>query len=215
MKKVILGLIIINSILLGYTFYSKKNTALNQNSGNTFDKSIADKLLYTEPLQENLEKNDLQSFKKEKFLITPVKKYKITARVLRKENYHFGQNSEILPIDLVLGWSIMSDIKTIEDNKIKITQSNRFYFWHIDNFEKISRKEIETNSANVHIVSMNKEIEEKIKDLDKGDLVYLEGYLINVLDTSNNYRLASSLSRSDTGAGACEVILVTNVRKYE
>lgn len=81
--------------------------------------------------------------------------------------------------------------------------------------KKYPENEIETNSANVHISPMNEEIEKQIKDLDKGDLVYLEGYLINIVDTSNNYKLASSLSRKDTGAGACEVILVTNVRKYE
>lgn len=216
MRKFILGIILINSILIGYTIYNKRASTLNQKSvGNTFDRVSVDKLLYTDPLQEDLDKNDLQAFKKDKFLITPVKKYKIAARVLRKENYRFGQNHEILPVDLVLGWNIMSDMKTIQDNKIKISQSNRFYFWNIDSFEKISRKEIEINSANVHISPLNEEIETQIKDLKKGDLVYLEGYLINIVDTSNNYKLASSLSRKDTGAGACEVILVTNVRKYE
>jgi len=109
----------------------------------------------------------------------------------------------------------MADLKKLKENKIEITQSNRFYFWHINSFDKISRQQIEINSANVHISPYNEEIEKQINDLKKDDLIYLEGYLVNILDESNNYRFISSLSRTDTGAGACEVLLVTGVKKYE
>lgn len=215
MRRFILAIVLINSILIGYTVYHKRTTTIKEREIKSFGEVNVDKLLFSEPLQENLEEGDLKPFKKDKFLITPIKRYRIAARILRKEYYHFGQSHEVLPVDLALGWNIMADRKTVKENKIEITQSNRFYFWHINSFDKISRQQIENNSANVHIAPYDEQIEKQIDNVDKDDLVYLEGYLVNILDETNNYRFISSLSRTDTGAGACEVLLVTGVKKYE
>lgn len=214
MKKLIILFIAINLCLLGYVTLHKrmtnKNSIISSNSFGDIDK---EKLLLTEPLQEDLSNEDLKPFVKEEFTITPVKRYRISARILRRENYYFSETHEILPIDLVLGWNIMSDLKTIKDNNIDISQSNRFYYWKIPSFEKIKREMIEINSANVHIGAINKEIKNELESLDKNDLIYFEGYLVNVINNKNGYRFVSSLTRKDTGAGACEVFLITKVVK--
>lgn len=214
MKKLIIFFIAINLCLLGYVTLHKrmtnKNSIISSNSFGDIDK---EKLLLTEPLQEDLSNEDLKPFVKEEFTITPVKRYRISARILRRENYYFSETHEILPIDLVLGWNIMSDLKTIKDNNIDISQSNRFYYWKIPSFEKIKREMIEINSANVHIGAINKEIKNELESLDKNDLIYFEGYLVNVVNNKNGYRFVSSLTRKDTGAGACEVFLITKVVK--
>lgn len=214
MKKIIVAILMINSLLIGVTLFNKHNTStkIEKSNNNPFE---INQLLSSEPLQESLGKDEIKTFKIEHFSITPVKKYKIAARLLRKKNYQSGQWHEVLPVDLALGWNIMADMKTYTENNIKVTQSNRFYFLHIDNFEKISRKNIIYNSANVHIMPYNEIIKEKIDELDKNDIIYLEGYLVDILDEKNNYLLRSSLIRQDTGAGACEVFLVTGVKRYE
>lgn len=214
MKKIITLFIAINLCLLGYVTLHKRKTQENSIiSSNSFGNINKEKLLLTEPLQEDLSNEDLKTFVKEEFTITPVKRYRISARILRRENYHFSEAHEILPIDLVLGWNIMSDLKTIKDNNIDISQSNRFYYWKIPSFEKITREMIEINSANVHIGAINKEIKNELENLDKNDLIYFEGYLVNVVNNKNGYRFVSSLTRKDTGAGACEVFLITKVVK--
>lgn len=214
MKKLIILFIAINLCLLGYVTLHKRKTQENSIiSSNSFGDINKENLLITEPLQEDLTSEDLKPFVKEEFTITPVKRYRISARILRRENYYFSETHEILPIDLVLGWNIMSDLKTIKDNKIDISQSNRFYYWKIPSFEKIKREMIEINSANVHIGAINKEIKNELENLDKNDLIYFEGYLVNVVNNKNGYRFVSSLTRKDTGAGACEVFLITKVVK--
>lgn len=214
MKKLIILFIAINLCLLGYVTLHKRKTQENSIiSSNSFGDIDKEKLLLTEPLQEDLSNEDLKPFVKEEFTITPVKRYRISARILRRENYYFSETHEILPIDLVLGWNIMSDLKTIKDNSIDISQSNRFYYWKIPSFEKIKREMIEINSANVHIGAINKEIKNELENLDKNDLIYFEGYLVNVVNNKNGYRFVSSLTRKDTGAGACEVFLITKVVK--
>lgn len=213
MKKFILVFLILNSTLLGYIFFHKKKTVhYNQYSF----KSINKKNLLNQPIQEDLEPQDLPEYKQDNFLIKPKQRYQITARILKKKSYSsFSQTSEILPVDFVLGWNIMSNQETLEKNQITISQGNRFYFWRIPNFNGIKREDIEHNSANVHIGSINEDVQNKIDDLSENDLVYFEGFLVDVIDTSNNYRFISSLSRTDTGPGACEVFLVSNLEKIK
>lgn len=214
MKKFIILFLIINISLLGYTIIHKRKTQENTFIvTQSFGDINPEKLLFSEPLQEDLENEDIKPFTKGDFTITPVKRYRISTRILRRENYRMGQTHEILPIDLALGWNVMSDLKTIKDNNISISQSNRFYYWRIPSFDKISRSQIEENSANVHVGGINDIISNQLEDLSQDDLVYLEGYLVNVINNKNGYRFISSLTRKDTGAGACEVFLITKVVK--
>jgi hypothetical protein len=68
---------------------------------------------------------------------------------LSSERYSLGREADLSPVDLALGWGKMSDEAVL--SKINITQSNRFYYWHVDAFP-IPRREIEINSANMHMI---------------------------------------------------------------
>ena len=57
------------------------------------------------------------------------------------------------------------------------------------------------------MIPANDKIEKKLKKLDRDDLIYLEGYLVKI-DRPDGWHWQSSLTRDDTGAGACEVIWV-------
>jgi len=50
---------------------------------------------------------------------------------------------------------------------------------------------------------------ERVPPLDPGDLVTLEGELVDVTGPAG--RFATSLSREDIGNGACEVVFVEKV----
>ena len=193
-----------------YRFIHKK--LYNQDVELNYSEDFYYKLLITEPLQKDLTRNDLQPYDKENYSIIPIKKYQVAARVLKRENYYYSEGSDVMPIDLVLGWNIMSDLNVIKSNSIKISQSNRFYFWHIPNFDNLSREKIEKNSANTHVGGINKEITEQLKNINQNDLVYLEGYLVNIVNKNNKHYFKSSVTRDDTGAGACEVLIIEKVK---
>ncbi len=93
--------------------------------------------------------------------------------------------------------------------EIKIRQSNRFYYWKVKRFP-IPRKEIEQNSANMHLIPSTREIGKIIKNVRTGHVVALEGYLVKV-DSQDGWWWKSSLTRNDTGNGACEVVWVNEV----
>ncbi|MGB9499438.1 MAG: hypothetical protein ACKVE4_06745 [Dissulfuribacterales bacterium] len=83
------------------------------------------------------------------------------------------------PIDLALGWGSMSDEAILE--KIKIRQSNRFYFWSVKQFP-IPQKKIESQSANMHLIPADNVILKQIKTARTGDIVNFTGYLVKVVD---------------------------------
>ncbi len=141
------------------------------------------------------------------YRIIPKAGFIVKGKVLSRENYYSDRNSEISPLDIALGWGRMSDEKVLD--KIDISQGGRWYRWYTDNFP-IPRREIETCSANMHMIPSTPGIEKELQQIRKGDIVRITGMLVNV-EGRNNYRWNSSLTRNDTGDGACEIIFVTRV----
>jgi len=138
------------------------------------------------------------------FNIEALAEYDIKARVLSRNNFSSGKESELSPLDLALGWGPMSDQSIID--KINIAQSNRWYHWNADVLP-IPRDEISLNSANVHIVPKDELIEEKFEEVYKGSLVEMKGYLVKTTK-SDGWHWVSSLKRDDTGGGSCELFWV-------
>lgn len=141
------------------------------------------------------------------YIITPLAEFDITARVLSRKTYHFGREADLSPVDLALGWGRMSDPDVLD--QISIRQSNRWYYWSVPEYP-IPRREIETYSANMHLIPANDLIEEHLDDIDEGQNIRLKGQLVRV-EANDGWRWVSSLNREDTGARACELIYVTDV----
>lgn len=144
------------------------------------------------------------SFNYHDYTITPLADFSIEARVLAKETYTFDRGASLSPIDLALGWGPMSDSGVL--SQIRISQSNRFYYWHVDQFP-IPREAIETHSANMHMIPADDAIEAQLKELHVGQIVKIEGYLVQA-NAKDGFYWRSSLTRQDTGAGACELVFV-------
>lgn len=157
------------------------------------------------PIQ--MEFSDAEPIELSGYRIQPLESFTIQARVLSTEHYRFDRGAELSPVDLALGWGPMSDENVL--SKLRISQSNRWFHWQTDDFP-IPRREIETNSANMHMIPANEEIEEKLKAIEEGQIVRINGYLVNV-EADDGWRWSSSLSREDTGAGACELVWVESV----
>ncbi|MFK8068683.1 MAG: hypothetical protein AB8D52_10595 [Gammaproteobacteria bacterium] len=139
--------------------------------------------------------------------IQELAEFRIKAKVLSKEEYRLGKEADFSPVDLALGWENMSDESVLE--KITISQSGRFYRWHVDSFP-IPRREIETQSANMHLIPVNDSVANKIMKVRQGDIIKMSGSLVNVISADGNWRWKSSQTRDDTGNGACELVWVKN-----
>jgi hypothetical protein len=163
--------------------------------------------VFSEPKQKDLVGAPILNLKN--CSIEKKAEYQVTAIVLGKKEYD-DMASELIPIDMVLGWQKMSNQVLID--KLDISQSNRWYYYSFN--EPMDYSDISNYSANTHIIPLNDAILKKVEDIEVGQKVFLKGYLVNVTIPGKNgwtMHFNSSLSRIDTGAGACEVFLVEDV----
>lgn len=130
-------------------------------------------------------------------------------RILSREDYSSGAEAQFSPVDFAVGWGDMAKPEVY--SQIEVSQSNRWYRWHVDHEPPIPLREIETHSANMHIIPANSEVAKQLKKVKPDDMVYLQGALVEI-EMSNGWHWRSSLSREDTGAGACELMRVDQVR---
>ncbi len=143
------------------------------------------------------------------YFITELAKFSIKAKVLSKTDYYFDREADLSPTDLALGWGRMSDEMVLET--IDISQSGRFYRWSVDSFP-IPRGEIQTHSANMHLIPANDSVADDIASVRAGEIVEITGSLVEAKSINDDWRWRSSLTRKDTGKGACELILVKSLR---
>ncbi len=133
--------------------------------------------------------------------------FDITARVLSREDYSMGSDADLVPLDLALGWGRMSDTDVLA--RVEITQSGRFYYWRVKEFP-IPQREIEISSANMHMIPADAGVKRQLEQLRQGQVIHLEGFLVDA-SRADGWHWKTSMTRADTGAGACELVYVESV----
>ena len=130
--------------------------------------------------------------------------------MLRKEIYRLDGGAGVAPVDLGVGWGPMSDTRVIE--ALEFSQMGRFLYWRPANSKAfpIPLDMLVTHAAQMHLVPASDALERRLKTLRPGQLVSISGYLVDVRDP-NGFRWSTSLSRTDTGDGACELVWVESL----
>jgi hypothetical protein len=155
-----------------------------------------------------VDRSGLPPFSVENYHITPAAEFSLEARVLATETYHAGREADLSPIDLALGWGPMSDSAVLD--RLRISQGNRFYFYRWSDQPPIPPSEIVEHSANMHMIPASDEIKRRLDKVRVGQVVALSGYLVRVQAT-DGWRWSSSMTRSDSGNGACELVWVKDI----
>jgi hypothetical protein len=161
-------------------------------------------LIESEPQQIELG-NGVDPISHGEFQLKPLARFSIDGRILHRKVYGYDRGSKLAPVDLAVGWGVMSDQAVLD--RLKITQSMRFYWYEFQLPPPIPREQIISHSTNVHVIPATPEVASFCKSLRQGELVHLEGELVEATGPEvGTWR--SSLSRTDTGNGACELMLV-------
>jgi hypothetical protein len=162
----------------------------------------------TEPHQTDLD--DSEPIAVGRWTLTPRARYQITARVLGREDYRFDPTAELAPTDLALGWGPMSDSRVLKS--FEISQSARFYWWKpVTSEMPIRPGDVTIHSANVHVIPANSQVRSRLGRLrSSGQVVSLSGLLVDGV-REDGATIRTSLTRGDSGAGACEVMLVEQI----
>lgn len=142
------------------------------------------------------------------YQVNTLEAYEGQFRVLSRKAYNSGREAQFSPLDVAVGWGEMARPEIYQ--QIEIKQRNRWYYWQTD-VAPIPVNQISSQSANMHLVPANAEIAQQLQKIDEDDLVYLKGALIEI-KSQDGWRWRSSLSRTDTGQGACELMRVDEIR---
>jgi hypothetical protein len=143
--------------------------------------------------------------------ISSLAKYSISGRVLSTSRYYLDWKSNIAEVDVALGWGELAKVGS--DEHITYRQSRRWYFFDYSKDSKIDGNYIIEHSSNHHLIPATENIRRAIHSLEKNDIVRLKGYLVKASGTYKGDPVSwrSSVSRRDTGNGACELMYVISV----
>jgi hypothetical protein len=139
----------------------------------------------------------------------PIARFRATARVLSAKHYAIGRESKLAPVDLALGWGRMSDSAVLE--AFSISQSARAFRWSAPELP-IREDEILTHAANMHMIPASADVRATLMSVRAGDVVEFSGALVEVFGRDDEWSWASSTSRNDVGDGACELVVVRELR---
>jgi len=189
--------LIIGGLLLGVYFWSGREIT-----------RPAGVLVPEPPVQRQVSSSSFRE--KNGYRITLLASFDIRGRVIGAERYRFDRGAALSPVDLALGWGPMSDSHVLQ--QLSISQGGRFYSWWAQSFP-VPREIIETHSANMHMIPATDDLERRLKSIRAGNVVRIKGFLVEVTG-KDGFRWKSSLTRTDTGAGACELIWVESLESW-
>lgn len=160
------------------------------------------------PEQTGATPND-KPFDDGKFHLKPLAHFALDARVLHRKIYRYDRFAALVPVDLAVGWGPMSDEAVLD--QLEISQSARFFWYEWQRQPPIPREAIMAHATNLHLIPSSPAIAAQCKALRSGELIHLDGLLVEATGPDiGTWR--SSLSRTDSGNGACELVWVEEIR---
>jgi hypothetical protein len=140
--------------------------------------------------------------------LRPRARYEVAAVVAGAERYLFDTTAFLSPVDLVLTWGELP--REPYHGRVSYAQMTRYYFWSTPSSE-LDLRYIEAHSANTHLIPANDNLRRAVLAVGAGDAVRLRGLLVDA-SAAGGLTWRSSLSRGDTGPGACELLYVQEVQ---
>jgi len=136
--------------------------------------------------------------------LKPRAKFSVEARVLSAERYRWDGGARLAPVDLALGWGPMSDSAMLE--RFEVTQGARFYTLYPQD-ETVDLGLALRHSANMHLIPASEAVRHALESARAGHVVSLRGQLVDA-SRPDGFTWRTSLTRDDSGAGACELFYV-------
>ena len=142
--------------------------------------------------------------------ISVLQPFKGDFRILGSKIYSDDEQAKFSPIDYAVSWGLFAQPEIARH--ITVNQYNRYLNWKMDRVP-VPIEQAKQMVSNMHIIPSNPQIAKAIKQVKRGDLVRLQGELVEVRDKDLIWK--SSLTPTDTGDGACEVFRVSSIKWIE
>lgn len=141
--------------------------------------------------------------------VRPRAAFDISAVVAASEPYSFDGGAFVSPVDLVMTWGQLPEEPY--RSRVSYYQITRYYFWRTRD-PGLDLSYIATHSANMHMIPATRNLARALAHVGGGDRVRLRGLLVDV-EGPSGFHWQTSLSRDDTGPGACELVWVEELQR--
>lgn len=143
--------------------------------------------------------------------VTPVPRaeYEIVAHVMSVKHYHGEPLDNVVPYDFALAWGPAATPAV--QSGLEVSQRNRWFFWRQRSqwsADMPRLNEVGQSMANTHMLGATQTLREALGHVRPGDSIRASGYLVDLASPDPLLRRSTSLTRSDTGAGSCEIFYV-------
>ncbi len=160
-------------------------------------------LVPDDPVQTMLTTSD--SWQRGAYRIEPLARYDISARVVSTRSYWMGRESNVSPVDFAVAWGEMSDQALLD--QFHFNHGSRHFYFRPRGPMPLPMEEVNSHVANMHLIPANDDVAAHLEAVSAGQIVTMGGYLVQV-EGPDGFFWKSSLSRTDKGDGACELMWV-------
>ncbi len=195
-------------------------TYFTENNYRGVDKIVPEVL--QEPLQTDAKNEPEIKFVNQgyEYRLKPLFNYEINGLLVHQLNYKrfsIYSYAGVFQEDLCLIWGNNVSSKVYQSRALTFSQDSRFAYYQWTGNLDFNGNQLSNN----HLIINSKELERKLKSLNTGDQIKIKGKLVNVqainADKTNRekpeeYQWITSTVRTDSGAGACEIIYVEDIQ---
>ncbi len=138
-------------------------------------------------------------------------RYRITGKVVAVQQIR-DRGSWMSAADVGIAWGKMADPDV--DEYVRYGQRGRFLYYFPRPGLPVSIKYLQRHTSNNHILTTSNSMLNVVKNLIPGDEVTFDGYLVKLSGTGrrgHRFSWESSMRRTDTGDGACEIMYIERI----
>ena len=204
-KNIIKFIFFISLIVFGFSLFQKDNLP---------DKNEIVPRLFQEPIQKEISQSPFEVAQNGiVYTITPLYDYELSGLIVSQHHsdswwdyYHrkWGDLINIKDICVVWGENINSEVY----QKMKFSSGSWTCYFRSDTREEWLKFRHDSLSNN-HLLVSDQTIKKTVLAAEKGDQIYLKGYLASY-SKSDGFSRGTSISRTDQGNYSCETIFITD-----
>lgn len=171
-----------------------------------------DKRLHAQPVQTDTTREPFEfDYHTKKYLITPRAEYEISGLVVAHNDvsslgdiYHDADAVDIKDLGLIWGDNLSKN----PYREVSFKANCYVVEWRYPSGVEFDHDQISNN----HLLSGDPAVRKAIMNAKVGDQVWLKGMLVDYKDLGSGRERKTSLSRTDTWMGACEVMFVEEAK---
>ncbi len=195
----------ISLLVMIATYFTKDTLPAPEYYANTLIKEPTQNKSNKKPF--NIESNQ------EHYRITPKYEYSLEGVIVSTHNAdafldmaHHEEWRDFINIrDLCIIWGDNVKSGVYKDMQFENGNWTCWYSWPNANV----RQRFQNNQlSNNHLLAGEESVKRAIMEAQPGDYIYIEGMLVNYTNPANGFKRGTSITRTDTGQGACETIYV-------